>query len=151
MDRESIEEGKYQAWKGEVPNELDVLIVREKLGTHKSNQTWQNWNGKDDASVTVRDFYVSGGGTWSFKKNELGTSGILSEKMINGWSSVVRVEISIYTPRVFNIPAEQNIHLTLSNLFGGYLGLSTKKEGAIQWQRILVDSNFSSPIIDVLF
>lgn len=167
MDRESIEEGKYQAWKGEGKATLNyealpmykgntdvtvnILIVREKFGTHKSNQTWQNWNGKDDGSVTVRDFYVAGGGTWSFKKNEHGTSGTLSEKMINGWSSVIRVEISIDTPRVFNIPAEQNIHLTLSNLFSGYLGLSTKKDGAIQWQRVLVDSNVSSPIIDVLF
>lgn len=167
MDRESIEEGKYQAWKGEgkvtvnyeglpmykgeTEVTVNILIVREKLGTHKSNQCWVNWNGKNDGSVTVRDFYVNGGGLWSFNNTNPGTTGTLSENMINGWSSVIRVEISINTPRVFNIPAEQNIHTTLSTLFGAYLGLSTKKEGAIQWQRALVDSNVSSPIIDVLF
>jgi cell division protein FtsL len=159
MDRESIEEGKYQAWKGQVPNELDVLIVREKLGTHKSNQSWLNWDGKDNGSVKVRDFYINSCSIdWTLVKDNANLIASLDDVMINGWNSVVRMKIAIKKPLTAIVRGNityakfdnhgdemaQKQHMTMAVL---QQELSNK----IQWQRVLVDSNVSSPIIDVLF
>jgi hypothetical protein len=157
MDRESIEEGKYQAWKGEVPGELDVLIVREKLGTHKSNQSWQVWDGKDNGSVKVRDFYInSRSGDWTFVRDNANCIASLDDVLINGWNSVVRMKMTIKKPLSFwkwgNVPWAKYINLD-ETMDVGLLYLSKEKKlyNKIQWQRVLVDSNVSSPIIDVLF
>ena len=157
MDRESIEEGKYQAWKGEVPGELDVLIVREKLGTHKSNQSWQVWDGKDNSSVKVRDFYINSySAEWTFVRDSANCIASLDDVLINGWNSVVRMKMTIKKPLSFwkwgNVPWAKYINLD-ETMDVGLLYLSKEKKlyNKIQWQRVLVDSNVSSPIIDVLF
>ena len=160
MDRESIEEGKYQAWKGEVPGEVDVLIVREKLGTHKSNQSWQVWDGKDNGSVKVRDFYINSCSLdWTFVKDSTSLIASLDDVLINGWNSVVRMKITIKKPlsawawangtvtyASYNTAVDESAkqHMTMSVL---QMELSKK----IQWRRVLVDSSPPSPVTDVLF
>ena len=159
MDRESIEEGKYQAWKGEVPGELDVLIVREKLGTHKSNQSWQVWDGKDNGSVKVRDFYINScSADWTFVKDSSSLIASIDDVLINGWNSVVRLKVTIKKP----LTAIVRGTITYANFdkhgdemaqkqFMTETVLQKELSKKIQWQRVLVDSSPSSPVVDVLF
>ena len=159
MDRESIEEGKYQAWKGEVPGELDVLIVREKLGTHKSNQSWQVWDVKDNGSVKVRDFYINScSADWTFVKDSSSLIASIDDVLINGWNSVVRLKVTIKKP----LTAIVRGTITYANFdkhgdemaqkqFMTETVLQKELSKKIQWQRVLVDSSPSSPVVDVLF
>ena len=159
IQRESIEEGKYQAWKGEVPGELDVLIVREKLGTHKSNQSWQVWDGKDNGSVKVRDFYINScSADWTFVKDSSSLIASIDDVLINGWNSVVRLKVTIKKP----LTAIVRGTITYANFdkhgdemaqkqFMTETVLQKELSKKIQWQRVLVDSSPSSPVVDVLF
>jgi hypothetical protein len=159
IEAERTQEGKYQAWKGVVADELDVLIVREKLGTHSSNEAWVNWDGKQNGSVTVRDYYINScSADWKFIKNTTNFTATLDEVMINGWNSVVRLKVTIKK----SLSAIVRGTITYANFdnhgdemaqkqFMTATVLQNELFNKIQWSRVLVDSNDSSPCIDALF
>ena len=163
IQRETIEEGKYQAWKGEVPGELDVLIVREKLGTHKSNQSWQVWDGKDNGSVKVRDFYINScSADWTFVKDSASLIASIDDVLINGWNSVVRLKVTIKKPLTaivlgtttyanFDKHFDKHGDEMAQKQFMTMTVLQKELSKKIQWQRVLVDSSPPSPVTDVLF
>lgn len=100
-DTEEVEYGKYQAWKGSVVNEnlaLTLLIWREKESTYQKNQQWVHWDGEEDGSCTVRDFYLGNASPdfqWKIGKTEVGFISTVEETMINGWDSVVKMKITL--------------------------------------------------------
>lgn len=159
MGRESIDEGKYQAWKGEVPDELDVVIVREKLGTHKSNQLWQVWDGKDNGSVKVRDFYINScSADWTFVNDSASLIASLDDVLINGWNSVVRIKVTIKKPLTAIVRGtityakfDNHGDEMAQKQFMTETVLQKELSKKIQWQRVLVDSSPPSPVTDVLF
>jgi hypothetical protein len=101
---EELEEGVYQAWYGF--SQIDDAIVliqlwREKEGTYKANKKWMDASGVEDASCIVRDFYLGNGSPefqWGLREDQAA----VSETMVNGWSSVVRLEI-----RCKGVPVDQ--------------------------------------------
>lgn len=159
IEAERTQEGKYQAWKGVVADELDVLIVREKLGTHSSNEAWVNWDGKQNGSVTVRDYYLNScSADWTFVKDTTNFTATLDEVMINGWNSVIRLKITIKKP-LTSIVGGKTTYAKFDNYgdemvqkqFMTMTVLQKELLNKVQWQRVLVDSNDSSPCVDVLF
>jgi hypothetical protein len=141
-DTEEAEEGKYQAWKGSVKTPdflITIFIWREKISTIRKNQDWLCWDGSNDGSCVVRDFYLGNSNPdfeWKLQKTEDLLHAVVEETMVNGWDSVVKLKINMgydsdeslltYTGTVdsediFNAVLKKTIHL-------------------ISWERILLDA-----------
>ena len=96
---DAIEEGKYQAWIGKAESEeatIQFTIIRDKIGSYKSNKEWIAWTGEKNASVVVRDFYVStfeSDYDWILDFDN--DTARLTETMVNGWRSTIRIDVEI--------------------------------------------------------
>lgn len=104
---DEIDEGKYQAWMAATESrEATIQIWREKISTCKKNQEWLGWNGKGDASTIVRDFYLGNSSPefhWTTQANSSYVEANVSETMVNGWDSVVKMSIR------FSFPSEKDL------------------------------------------
>ncbi len=114
-DTEEIQEDTYQAWKGLYEKgdlQLSLVIWREKVSTVAKNQEWMEWDGEPDASCTVRDFYLGNGSpdfTWTVRQtDELGVNATVSETMINGWDSVIKMSIHFHCPSLDTLMSVQS-------------------------------------------
>jgi hypothetical protein len=100
-ESDEIEEMKYQAWDGSYKgNEFifTVRIWREKESTLKKNQEWVHWDGKEDSSCIVRDFYLGNSNpdfTWIFHhfSESDAVRAEMHDTLINGWDSVLKIRI----------------------------------------------------------
>lgn len=144
-DSEEIDEGKYQSWKGTYASEtieLTVAITREKESTIKKNQEWTSWNSTPDGSCTVRDFYLGNSHpdfSWDVQVDtDTMYEASVSDTLINGWDSVIKVTIQMKTTR------ENLLSLTSSQFYNGSptLNAALKKildANSIQWSKVLLD------------
>lgn len=141
-DSEEVEHHKYQAWKGLCIQEdlvLAVCIVREKESSVGKNLQWMSWSEEQDGSCVVRDFYLGNSSPefhWKIFGPDGGLRAIVEETMINGWDSVVKLEISI------TVSSEKNLVSTsgdqsLQAAFNSTLKALLPK---INWSRVLVDA-----------
>lgn len=136
-ESEEIEEGKVQAWKGEEENNLcTIQIWREKISTYKKNQEWLSWQECEDASTTVRDFYLGNSNPdfqWSNMNSQTFVSGYVSETMVNGWDSIIKCKIMITFPseeHLINYAGSSSYNAALKKM------IDTK---SIRWTRCLMD------------
>lgn len=94
---DEIQEGVYQAWNGFSTSEDFTLVIqmwREKDTSYNANKKWMDLSGVEDASCIVRDFYL-GNGSAEFQWVAKGEGYDVSETMVNGWGSVVRLQITL--------------------------------------------------------
>lgn len=130
----TIQEDMYQAWIGtKQVNSFDVWIcmLRKKLDTYKQNKEWMNWEPSNDASVTVRDYYMDTFDSdfkWQISEENGVSTANLSETMVNGWRSVIRIHIKISHPSDEKVSMEQYANIVHD----------LKQYGDIQWERQLV-------------
>ena len=115
---DEIEEEQYQAWEGEYERyssyqelliRFKIIIYKEKLSTKKKNLEWIHRENKDDASVTVRDFYLGNYNPqfdWEYVSRNCYGDEFLEitthDKFIDGWDSVIRlyIEAKVSVPTV---------------------------------------------------
>lgn len=145
-ETDELEEGKYQAWKGFYHGNFqkcEIRICREKISTFKKNQEWTAWSNGKDSSTTVRDFYMGNlhpDFHWTYEDTETYFTAKVSDTFINGWDSVIRIDIT------FTFPSKQELlqfieqehfngNPTINAAFQKYL----EKEYII-WSRILIDA-----------
>lgn len=145
-DSEEIEDDKYQAWKGTYssePMQLTVVITREKESTLKKNQEWTAWDGNQDGSCTVRDFYLGNSHpdfSWDLRSNaDLMYEASVSDTLINGWDSVIKLNITLVITR------DNLLTFTSSQSYNGNptLNAALKKlvdTDCIEWSRVVVDA-----------
>lgn len=135
---DEVELGKNQAWQGlwtEDDFTLSITIWRQKDSTVRKNEEWMEWNGEEDASCTVRDFYL-GNSTpdflWSVEESETEAVGRVSETLINGWDSVIQVRIRSVGPS----------KTTIEEKFGSFNGLLKHAiaSKSIEWSRQILHS-----------
>jgi hypothetical protein len=143
---EEIEEDTYQAWIGSFKESTFsgfVKIWREKCSTGKKNQEWKNWNGEKDGSCIVRDFYLGNAHpdfSWTIEDVSGDVSkASVSETLINGWDSVVRIEINVLSSKekVMDFVQVSTFEKSLT------MNLFLKRaidQGDIQWTRSLVNA-----------
>ena len=126
-----VEEGKFQAWKGEASQDtlrMKILIWRVKMSSIQKNQEWTAWDGAADASSIGRDFYLGNGNpefVWKESENHVE----VDETLINGWDSVIRISIVVDRDPGSN-PLDYN------RLLKKYVN-----DGSIQWSRVLIPSS----------
>jgi hypothetical protein len=100
-ETQEVEEGKYQAWKGLYEQDevkVSIMLYREKESTLAKNQEWVSWEGDWNGSCVVRDFYLGNSSPefqWKVLQSEEWQRGLVEETMVNGWDSVVKLEIAI--------------------------------------------------------
>ncbi len=102
-ETEEIEDGKYQAWIGShVHPQVTIMIWRQKISTIKKNQEWVSWNGQEDASTVVRDFYLGNSSPdfeWTVKEEAVGqdecVEASVEDTMVNGWDSLIKLQIKM--------------------------------------------------------
>jgi hypothetical protein len=145
-ETEEIEEGKYQAWMGFLEDPkmpLTLTIWREKCSTAKKNLEWTTWDGTQDGSCVVRDFYLGNSNpdsSWILQFPSAHTvHAEMYDTLINGWDSVCKI-------RIFLTASKEDIlqFISQSEFEGSKtLNLVVKKsiEGElIRWSRILIDA-----------
>lgn len=144
-DSEEVEEGKYQAWKGVYSSEAveySVVIAREKESTVKKNQEWAAWSGQQDGSCTVRDFYLGNAHpefSWDIESTtDLVQKASVSDTLINGWDSVIKITMSIVTTE------ENLLQFTSSEYYNGRTTFNAALKklvdgNHIEWSRVLID------------
>ncbi len=145
-ESEEIEEGKYQAWSGVLEESnlaLTFSIWREKYSTVKKNLDWTTWDGTQDGSCVVRDFYLGNSNpdfSWILRSSsEYTVQAIMHDTLINGWDSVCKIEIILAAPK------EKVLQFVSQQEFEGSktLNLVVKKsveDGLIRWSRLLIDA-----------
>jgi hypothetical protein len=145
-DSEEVEEGKYQAWKGTYssdPMQFTVVISREKESTVKKNQEWTAWDGTQDGSCTVRDFYLGNSHpdfSWAMKPTvDAMCDASVSDTLINGWDSVITISMTLVTTK------ENLLDFISSQSYSGSptFNAALKKlvdTNCIEWSRALVDA-----------
>lgn len=108
-ESEEIDEGRYQAWKGEssLANvHMFIKIVREKSSTLRKNQEWMNTTTTEGGSCVVRDFYLGNSHPefhWDVVSGETSFQASVSETMVNGWDSVVILSIHLMTDTISDL------------------------------------------------
>lgn len=138
-ESEELEEGKNQAWKGVCANDTiqtEILIWRVKESTFKKNQEWLSWDGERDAACIVRDFYLGNSDpsfSWSIHSSQTSFEAKMLDTMVNGWDSVIRIQISVKSEK-------EESQWKGSNEMNTYLkGLIETNQ--LQWSRILLSSS----------
>lgn len=146
-ESDEVEEYKYQAWKGfydETSRKMEITIWREKTSTIRKNQEWVAWDGENDGSCTVRDFYLGNGSPtfeWSFEPIEGMFRAKVNDIMVNGWDSLIKIDIT------FTLPSRESLLDFLSEkYYNGSPTLNTAlqklvKENKIKWSRVLIDAD----------
>jgi hypothetical protein len=142
---EELEGTKYQAWHGafeDMYRNTDILIYREKCSTIQKNEGWLAWDKTSDASTTVRDFYLGNSNPdfdWQVQNLDTSLCGTVSETLVNGWDSVIKIRITT------TVPSEKYLlEFLQKDSYEGNLSwnLALKKavdEKLITWSRILTD------------
>ena len=145
-ESEEIEEKKYQAWRGECQQEygkVEINLWREKETKVKENQAWVVWNGEENGSTTVRDFYLGNlhpDFQWEIREGSYYYIAKASESFVENWDNVIRLDIYI----TFD-SKEHLLEFSEQTYFNGNptINLTFKKfleANCIQWQRVLVDA-----------
>jgi hypothetical protein len=140
-----IEEKKSQAWKGIFNQEGKQLVVtlwQEKECTIKQNQEWIAWDGQDNSSTVVRDFYLGNlhpEFLWSLDESGVSLVASVDDTFVNGWDSVIKIKIfmslaSKQTLLEFVEQAHWNGNPTLNSALAKML-----ESGSIAWNRVLID------------
>ncbi len=145
-ESEEVEPNKYQAWSGFLEHPeiaLTFTIWREKCSTVKKNLDWTNWDGTQDGSCIVRDFYLGNSNpdfSWILSSASQETvQAEMRDTLINGWDSVCKIKIILAGSK------ENVLQFTSQQEFEGSktLNLVVKKsveEKLIQWSRNLLDA-----------
>ena len=144
-ETDEIEEDMYQGWSGRYyVDDLKITITlwREKLSTIKKNQEWKAWDGKRDGSCVVRDFYLGNSNPdFQWKTITLGGiySGLATETMVNGWDSVVKLEILACGSTKESIVSymKGDEEKSDNHLFNSFLKRAID-ENVIEWTRSLI-------------
>ncbi len=143
---EEIQEGKHQAWRGiyhSMYRKIEITIWRQKYSTVQKNQDWTAWDSTDNASTVVRDFYLGNSQPdfqWTVVATENFLSGTVSETLVNGWDSIIKIQITMTMPS-----KESLLEFTTQEYYNGSptWNLALKKvvdEKLIEWSRILIDA-----------
>ena len=116
-----------------------MSIVREKESSVAKNLQWTSWSGEQDGSCVVRDFYLGNSSpefSWKIFGPDGGLRAIVEETMINGWDSVVKLEISM------TVKSEESLFDTSGGNSSQVSLNSTLKSllPKIDWSRVLVDA-----------
>jgi low affinity Fe/Cu permease len=145
-ESEEIEEKKYQAWRGECAQEngkVEIDLWREKETKIKDNQEWVVWNGEENGSTTVRDFYLGNlhpDFQWEIREGSYYYGAKASESFVENWDNVIRLEITITFDSQEHLLAfvqqtsfrgNSTINLALKNFL---------EVNGIQWNRVLVNA-----------
>jgi hypothetical protein len=105
-ESEEIEQGKHQAWRGAYMGDIvqvNVTIWRVKESSIKKNQDWISWDGINDSSCIVRDFYLGNSNpefSWRLE-NTVGSvyKASVADTLINGWDSIIKLELTIVSTK----------------------------------------------------
>jgi hypothetical protein len=145
-ETEEIEEGKYQAWMGVLEDPkmpLTLTIWREKSSTAKKNLEWTTWDGTQDGSCIVRDFYLGNSNpdfSWILQfPSEHTVHAEMYDTLINGWDSVCKIRIFLSASKddILNFVSQQEFEGSKT------MNLVVKKSvegGLLHWSRILIDA-----------
>ena len=144
-ETDELEEDVYQGWSGKyyVDNlKITITLWREKVSTVKKNQEWRAWTGEKNGSCVVRDFYLGNSNPdFQWKTMTVGDiySGLVTETMINGWDSLVKLEILVYGPAKEEILSYMKTDEKESDnsLFNSFLK-KTIDETLIEWSRVVI-------------
>jgi len=142
-ETDEVDEKKYQAWKGTYESEgviLSIVLYREKQSTIAKNQEWISWSGEWDGSCVVRGFYLGNSSPdfqWKLLQSEEWQRGLVEETMINGWDSVVKLEIAITVDSETHLQGLYSGATSASDQYNGVLRVLLPK---ISWSRILLDA-----------
>lgn len=143
---EDVEEDKYQAWHGiyhDMFRKVEVTIWRDKCSTIQKNQEWIAWDKNPNASTVVRDFYLGNAKPdfeWDVVEGDHFFSGTVSETLVNGWDSIIKIQITSMMPSKDSL-----LEFTKQEFYNGSptWNLTLKKaidEDLLEWSRILIDA-----------
>lgn len=141
---EELEQDKYQAWYGlfkDMGDKVEIHIYREKCSTIQKNLDWVAWDKTPNASTVVRDFYLGNSHpdfSWNVQEIEDHISGTVSETLVNGWDSIIKIRITTLFSKkslLQFVHQEEYCGNTSWNLV-----LKTMiDKNLIEWSRILID------------
>jgi hypothetical protein len=143
-ESEEVEEGRYQAWKGETSLanvHMFIKIVREKNSTVKKNQGWIDCTATEDGSCVVRDFYLGNSHPefhWDVVSTETTFQANVSETMVNGWDSIVKLSIDVLSDNLSDLSSYLKKETDdVQVLCNAYLKKMIDSK-LIDWSRILI-------------
>lgn len=143
-ESEEIEEGKHQAWRGAYMGDtvqVNVTICRVKESSIKKNQDWISWNGNNDSSCIVRDFYLGNLNpefSWSLETTTGAVyKATVTDTMINGWDSIIKLELTIVSTKENALDFTQTTSFKDSDTFNSILKKLVDKN-LLQWSRGLI-------------
>lgn len=146
-DSEEIEENTYQAWKGTYHKDFiktEINLCRKKKSSIQSNQQWTSWNGEDDSSVTVRDFYLGNLHPefhWEIREGEYYFITRVNETFVESWESTIQLEIFM------TFPSKQDlVEFSKQTLFNGDSTINEVLKRIIEtkeisWEHTLIRSS----------
>lgn len=142
-ESEEIDEGKYQAWRGEYHEDnrkVEIQLWREKEMTVKSNQEWLS--NTNHGPVTTRDFYLGNLNPefhWEIREGDYYFITKVYESFVESWDTVIKLEIFMTFPSRKNLlelveTPEYNGDPTVNSALQKLL-----EKNLIRWQRVLID------------
>lgn len=142
-ESDEVESDKYQAWRGYFHDQYmkaEISIWRQKISTIRKNQEWLAWDGKEDASCIVRDFYLGNGQpdfNWTFEETPYSMHGSLEETLVNGWDSVIKFSIQLTLPPRNNLDFVKTEEKDTNKLMNLVLQKFVRNN-MIQWSKVLL-------------
>jgi hypothetical protein len=145
-ESEEIQEGKYQAWRGEYQEEsrkVEIQLWREKEVSIKENQEWTSQTStRKDTSIASRDFYLGNlhpEFQWEIREGDYYFITTVCETFVESWDTSIKLEICMTFPS-----KESLLHFVEQPFSNGNptINLALKKcleTNLIQWQKVLID------------
>ncbi len=147
-ESDEIEEKKYQGWKGvyhENYRKVEITIWRVKLSTVKKNQEWLSWDNQPNASTIVRDFYLGNSNPdfkWEITETEAMLQGKISETLVNGWDSIIKIEVTMTAPSkesLLELARQTDSSEIYTQIVWNEAFKQILNKNEIHWCRILLD------------
>lgn len=141
--KNTLQEDIYQGWTGtyaDGENSLLLYIIRQKTTSKRKNDTWIEWDGSEDTSVTSRNFYLGNldpSFSWSFEKRESDIQASVQDTLMDGWNSVVHMKFDAF------IKEEEDTDEKM-NLFFKQLIVNNR----IEWEKILLTKEEFTDLFD---
>lgn len=135
-ESDEIQEGIYQAWKGDYTDEMltcEIRLWRKKLRSFKDNQEWVSHSYQHDGAVVARDYYLGNLHPefhWDVQEEETVVRRVASETFVETWESVIHLKISMTFLSIEN-------RLDLGDAPGNARLKELLEKNLIQWQRVL--------------
>jgi hypothetical protein len=145
-ESDEIQEGKYQAWRGEYHEEsrkVEIQLWREKEVRIKENQEWTSQTlTRKDTSIASRDFYLGNlhpEFQWEIREGDYSFITTVSETFVESWDTSIKLEICMTFPS-----KETLLEFVETPYFNGNVTVNAAlkkclEKNLIQWQKVLID------------